>query len=380
MEEKRCIFALMKRYIITLLMCIPFITNAQNTMLAPKHYKVGVIFPFEEKTERAKKMIEFYQGFLMAADSVKKEGISLDIYTFSSGTKEAEIMEILGKPEISTLDILFGPVDEQQLPATISFCKLHNIKLVLPFTNGQSTIDNPHLYIPCPNNAVTTAEAAALIAKAYSDRNFIIMKSNNENSKGTIFTQTLSDMLVKKGNFAHILNIDGDESTFEAALKLSKDNFIVPDNTSIKTLNILISHLDAFKQKHPDYNISLLGHPEWQAYTSTLLNSFFAFDTYVYSPYYYNALATNTRTFEQAFTKNFGKPMAINFPRYAMMGFDLTYYFIHEILAGNTIRTKQHVPYQNLYKFTQDTDNGGYCNRFIQLIHYTKTKQIELIR
>ena len=111
-----------------------------------------------------------------AADSVKKEGISLDIYTYNSGTTEADIMEILGKPEIAQLDILFGPVDEQQLPATTQFCKEHNIKLVLPFVNEQSTIGNSHLYIACPTNDVNIREAASMITNTYSDKNFIILK------------------------------------------------------------------------------------------------------------------------------------------------------------------------------------------------------------
>ena len=70
--------------------------------------------------------------------------------------------------------------------------------------------------------------------------------------------------------------------------------------------------------------------------------------------------------------------MAVNYPRYAMMGFDLAIYFMHEMLTSNPI--SQQAPYQNMYKFVQDAENSGYSNRFIQLIHYTKTKQIELIR
>lgn len=446
---KSTIFALMKRLIIILIMCVPLIAEAQNTMSVlnrlhqvnkgetlygiAKHYnlteqdilsvnpeiskkkklkkgtyltipqastapqgevamneatnkrttsnlKIGVILPFVEKSERAKKMIEFYQGFLMAADSAKREGLSMDIYAYSSGTTEADIMEVLGKPEIAQLDILFGPVDEQQLPATINFCKRHNTKLVLPFINGQSTTGNAHLYIACPSNAVAIAEAAALITRAYADKNYIILKSNNENSKGSLFTQTLSDMLSNKGNNVHIVNINSDDFTYEAAMSQFKDNVIVPDNTSIKTLNSLISKLETFRQKHPDYKLSLLGYPEWQAYTNKLLNSFFSFDTYIYSHYYYNALSANTKSFEQTFAKNFGKPMAMNFPRYGMMGFDLALYFLHNYKANSPIWQSQQLPYQNMYKFVQEADNSGYTNRFMQLIHFTKTKQIELIR
>ena len=439
----------MKRLIITILMCIPFILDAQNTMLelnrlhqvvkgetlygiakkyniteqelraanpdipengkvkkgkyltipkpaaptqaeavtpevtkkqAPSIIKIGVILPFEEKSDRAKKMVEFYQGFLMAADSLKKEGLSLDIYAYSSGNTEAELMEVLMKPELSTLDIFFGPVDEQQLPAAINFCKLNNIKLVLPFTNDQTLTGRPHVYMSSPNYTVSTTEAAEMVSKAYANKNFIILKTNSPNSKGLFFTQKLTEMLARQGNNVRVLNIDGDDFAYESAMNQFKDNVIVPDNPSIKPLNILISKLDTFRQEHSNYNIALLGYPEWQTYTNTLLNSFFTFDTYIYSSYYYNALAPSTKAFEQAFTRNFNTAMAINYPRYAMMGFDLGYYFIHDIQANESATLSEHEPYQNMFRFVQDTVNSGFCNRFVQLIHFTKTKQIELIR
>lgn len=447
-QKKSIIFAVMKRLIITLLLCIPIILDAQNTMLelnrlhqvvkgetlygiakkyniteeelraanpdipengkikkgkyltipnptatqnaeavtpevtkqTPSVIKIGVVLPFEDKSERAKKMVEFYQGFLMAADSVKKEGLSLEIYAYSSGNTEAELMDVLMKPEISTLDIFFGPVDEQQLPAAINFCKLNNIKLVLPFTNGQTLSDNPHVYMASPSYAVGITEAASLVTKAYADKNFIILKSNNSNSKGQLFTQTLTDMLGQQGINVRVLNIDGDDFSYESAMNQFKDNFIVLDDPNMKSLNILISKLDSFKQNHANYNISLLGYPEWQTYTNTLLNSFFTFDTYIYSSYYYNALAPNTKDFEQSFTRNFKKAMTINYPRYAMMGFDLAYYFTHEIWDNDAAINIQHVPYQNMYRFVQEKENSGFSNHFMQLIHFTKSKQIELIR
>ena len=312
--------------------------------------KIGLILPFEEKTERAKKMVEFYQGFLMAADSVRKEGGDMDIFAYNSGLNESEIMDVLMKPEMATLDVLFGPVDEQQLPAAINFCKENKIRLVLPFTNGQSLAGNPHLYMASPSYDINSAEAVTLATRVLWDKNFIILKSNSANTKGSFFTQTLSETLKKQGKDVRVLNIDGDDLAYESAMNQFKDNVIVPDNVSIKTLNILLSQLDT------------------------------SYDTYIYSSYYYNALAPNTKSFEQAFTNNFSKVMMVCYPRYAMMGFDLAYYFLHEIRTNGATTTNRHEPYQNMYRFVKEGDNDGFCNRFIQLIHYKKNKQIELIK
>ena len=63
--------------------------------------KVGVLLPFSDKN-----MLEFYRGLLMAADSVRKNGVNLDIYTWDCGTTTEQIGRLL--PQISGLDVLFG--------------------------------------------------------------------------------------------------------------------------------------------------------------------------------------------------------------------------------------------------------------------------------
>ena len=126
---------------------------------------------------------------------------------------------------------------------------------MLPFDNGQSTAGNPNLYLATPRNSATIAEAAAFIAKTYADRIYVILKTGNEDSQGSIFTRTLSDMLSMKGNQTGVLNINSDDYTYEDAMNQFRENVIVPDNTSLKTLNILISKLNTFRQKHPQYNI-----------------------------------------------------------------------------------------------------------------------------
>lgn len=344
--------------------------------------RIGVLLPLEEKTERTKKVIEFYQGFLMAADSVRRQGLDMDIYTYNSGTTEAEIMDILMKPEMSSLDIIFGPVYEEQLPMTANFCRQHGIKLVLPFINSMNIIGNPNIYVVTPSNQITTTEAAALTVKVHADKNVIIIRSNDENTKGSLFTKTLSEMFMKKGNMPRIVNIDADDFTLETAMNQYKDNLILTDNNTIRTLNILVSKLNEFMRKHPAYNISLLGYPEWQSYTSTQLENFFRLDTYIYSAYFYNALSPETKAFEQSFMKNFGRAMINSQPRFAMMGFDLAYWFLHDLYTEfKGFDTQQRIiPYQNPFRFVQEADESGYNNRFVQLIHYTQTRQIETVK
>lgn len=75
--------------------------------------KAAVVLPFlpdgASKSESAK-MVEYYEGFLMAVDSLKRTGTSIDLYTYSTGPATSSLNSILGKSEMKDMDIIFGPL------------------------------------------------------------------------------------------------------------------------------------------------------------------------------------------------------------------------------------------------------------------------------
>ena len=142
----------------------------------------------------------------------------------------------------------------------------------------------------------------------------------------------------------------------------------MPDNTSIKTLNVFFAKLRNFQQNHIQYKISMIGYPEWQTYTGTLLKDFYTYDTYIYSSYYRNPLQERTSTFERNFMNNFKRPMIISYPRYGMMGFDMGYYFLRGLSRYGDFFEQcqgemQLQPVQHPFRFVGGSGDEGYTNR-----------------
>ena len=77
--------------------------------------RVGILLPLEEKTERATKLIEFYQGFLMAVDSVKSEGADVTVHTFHCGSTDEAMQNVLRNEVLANMDVIFGPADAAQI-------------------------------------------------------------------------------------------------------------------------------------------------------------------------------------------------------------------------------------------------------------------------
>ena len=350
-----------------------FIRTANHDM------KVGVLLPFSDA-----KMVEFYRGLLMAADSVRKAGANFEIFTWDCGTTSAQIEPLL--PKLGKLDVLFGPVSDTQIPAVAEVCKEQGTRLVLPFSSDLALQEYPLVYAATAPNQIVFDAAAKKLTSYFSDRRFVIVYGNNADTRGKMLSEMLKQSLIQRTTIApKVLELEGDEAAYISAFSMSQNNMVLLDDCSIRSLNILLARLKDFRQKHPEYRLSLIGYPEWQSETQRLLNDYFTFDTYILSPYYYNVLDSKNKRFQHTYEKFFRTPVAQNNPRLAAMGFDLGYYFLSGISSlGDTFEQMQgslhQEPFQNRFDFKRSTSGMSFYNHFVQFIHFTPDNKIELIR
>jgi len=340
--------------------------------------KVGVLLPFSDK-----KMVEFYRGFLMAADSMRHRGVNLDIHTWDCGTTTEQIEALL--PNLNELDVVFGPASATQIPAVADACKERGIRLVLPFWSGVLLQDNPRAYNATAPASVLYDAAVKKMMSYYPDKNYVIVHSGSPDDKGKFFTDALTQALAQRTVVPRTLEIEGNDFAYESAFNQFRDNVVVLDDSSVRSLNILLSHLKDFRKKHPQYKLSLVGFTEWQDETQTLLEDFFTSDTYIITPYYYNVLDDKVKRFQHAYEKNFRTTIIQRNPRYAALGFDIGAFFLSGISnLGDTFEQMQigiqQDPCQNWYRFSPVGDHPSMVNTFVQFLHFTPESKIEIIR
>lgn len=343
-----------------------------------RNLKVGVLLPFTDT-----KMVEFYRGFLMAADSARKSGVNLDIYTWDCGSSVSQMEDLL--PKLTELDIIFGPASTYQIPLVAELCRELGIRLVLPFNNGLTLQEYPLVYNASASNAVLYDVATNDLMGNYADKNYVVVRSDTPDNNGKMLCESLTQKLGRQNIPPRILELEGDDFAYETAFNQFRTNVILMDDSSIRSLNILLARLKDFHQKHPNYHLSLVGFPEWQDETGRLLADFFTFDTYLISPYYYNVLDSRTKYFQRSYERNFRAMIAQGNPRYAPYGFDLAFYFLQGLSSmGDTFERMQgnllQEPYQNRFRFERESSGMSFSNRFVQFIHYTTENKIELIR
>ena len=350
------------------------------------HLNVGVILPLKSGGDKGQKMMEFYRGLLMAADSVKQQGCSVDIYTYHSGTTEAEMQSILAHPEMRQMDMIFGPLEPAQAASLNRFSKQHGIRLITPFSTTNSySQDNPYAYLASISSEAARQVASDKILGLFPRHNFIILNTNSADGRGSQFTSELRAGLSARGKHMQNLNINADEDAFLTTLSRTQTNLIVPDASSLSVTNQMVQRLQAFKREHPECKIAILGYPEWPTYVSKLRNAFHDLDTYAYTTFYRDPNAARIHQFEKNYATNFNQEMARTFPRYGLFGFDLAYFFMNGVsrLGDYFDEKQQSLNYrtlQNSFSFEQANGDSPHVNLQIILIHYTPEQKVEIIK
>ena len=114
--------------------------------------KVALMLPFSKETAGSKReaqsrIVEFYEGFLIAADSLKRQNVSMDIYAYDTKGTKAGTTKILANGVMKDMDLIIGPVNPGSITSVADFAQQHNIRLIVPFAPKVDEVFNsPLLY------------------------------------------------------------------------------------------------------------------------------------------------------------------------------------------------------------------------------------------
>ncbi len=344
--------------------------------------KTAVILPFAADG----RMVEYYEGFLLAVDSLKKRGTSLDIYTYDSGTTNASLDRILRKDEMKKMDIIIGPANAEQIKPLTDFAERHKIRIVIPFTSKDNEVfHNPYVFQINTPQSYLYSEVYEHFIRKFDRANVIFLNANDTDKDKSIFINGLKSEL--KENQIKYTELKGDHIVAEsmlASIDSTKSNVFIPLSGSNIALIKLLPPLLLLTKEHPTYRIHLFGYPEWQTYTKDYLSDFYELDTYFYSSFYTNNLFPEAINFSSSFRRWYGKEMANTYPKYGMLGFDTAYYLLYGLSRyGNKVEDylgKYSVtPIQTGFKFERVNTWGGFINKKVFFVHFSKSGELTKI-
>ena len=345
--------------------------------------KTAIILPFLDVSKNeAARMVEYYEGFLMAVDSLKRNGVSIDLYTYNSGPENASLNGILSRKEMKEMDIIFGPLHQQHIRPLADFAQKNDIRLVIPFTSKDNSVfRNPSIYQINTPQSYLYSEVYDHFVRQFPNANVIFIEASTGAKDKAEFIKGLKDELKNRSIPTKSLKEDATAESMKAVLRNDRENIFIPTSGNNVTLIKILPQLTLLVRDNPDSTIHLFGYPEWQTYTKDHLEAFFELDTYFYSSFYTNNLLPAAINFTRNYRRWYGKDMDERYPKYGMLGFDTGYFFLKGLSKyGSELEKNMHrmdlVPIQTGFKFQRVNNWGGLINKKVFFVRFTKNYEL----
>lgn len=363
---------------------IPVVTA--TTVGSGKHsgpVKLGVLLPLHDLNGDGQRMVEYYRGVLMACDSLKKVGISVDVHAWNLPAN-GDVNTVLRHETLASCDLIIGPLYSKYMEALSDFTNRHDILLVIPFSiNAPQLYNNKHIFqVYQPSNTLmeTTAKRCAVWFKDY---HFVIVDCQDANSTKGPFTSTLRRQLEVDGIRCNVTSLQSSFENFSRAFLDNVPNMVVLNSSSASHLLQAFTLLKKVTESRPRLEIAMFGYSEWMAQAVQQKQNFHRFNVYIPSTFFTNESSPIMKQLERKYRSTFNQSMQSSLPRFGVTGFDHALFFLRGVHqygksfdgAANHIN---YVPVQTPLRFER-IGSGGFQNRSYLFVHYKTDGTIETL-
>lgn len=345
-------------------------------------YKVALLIPFMlEETDsivianpaslklpdeyKSFDFIQFYEGALLAIDSLSRAGMNLKVLVFDvdAGDHVSKTRRILSNPEMAGIDLIIGPFFVRSFELVAEFAASHSIPIINPLSQRSEILsDNPYVFKVQPSPWSQYNETARYIAEAYSGANVLILRRNQDENSS--MAASLKSALEKHGNGTISIKEAIYSQTFDAGLF---NNMVVGKKNIVMVLTSDKALLPALMRKMNDsrgkYDITIFGLPEWENLeidSHYLLN----LNTHLYNGWFVDYSHKSVWNFVSSFTEKYKTDPELE--QLAFLGYDISLFFIGNLYNYGRDFSKcldkiDHKGLSTSFSFWK-TESGGYEN------------------
>lgn len=327
--------------------------------------------------------IHFYEGFLLALDSLEKQGLNAEVFVYDTKGSPEVMKKLIAKPKFKTFDLIFGPFMDELVPIVATAAKPHSINVISPVSyEMKQVIGNPHLIKLFPPVNYQINRIVDFVANEYKLSNIVFVYSSaNEQAQ---LNSIIQKMLARKFGIQDSLypwkTVDYDKEGYAKVkeyLKADKNNLVFCLHKGEARINRFVTRLNGLRE---DFDITVLGSNEWETYRSIeslYLNNlkYISFTDYLVE---YDDV--RVKSFVRKFTSEYK-----TWPhKAAFKGFDVGYFFLtalhnYGINFQYCMDNMDVFPMHNGFDFKQ-WETNAWQNSSLNIYQYQDYKRVNLVR
>lgn len=356
-------------------------SSVDLTTNAKSNINIAVILPFKIKSPNNQSIIysDYYKGILLSLDSLKNEGLNANVYTFDTNGEVETLNNILKRPEMKNIDIIFGSDKNEEISILGNFAKQNKTYLVNSFSVKNREFENNKYIIQghIPSSFFFSATSNNLI-KLTIDKEVVFLIDNNEPNDKQEFVDAvatgikLSGREYKKFSFNEVADFE----ILLEALTEDKDIIFIASSSSRSGVAKSAAIASRIKESKPNIAVSLFGYPEWQTYIKDYLDTFHSLNTTIFTRFYTEPVKSNWKDFNRDFNYWFGDEKSSMIPAPHILGFDTGIYLIGGMLRHGTnfeqyLETISSQSLQTDFSFERFSDESGFVNKNLYFVTFT---------
>jgi ABC-type branched-subunit amino acid transport system substrate-binding protein/predicted negative regulator of RcsB-dependent stress response len=291
-------------------------------------YRVAALMPFQlnqdlgQSARKNQFATDLYAGMKMAQDSLKSQGITINLYAYDAGTDTTVVKGILNSPDLKQMDLVIGPVYKSSAKIAARFAAENNVNLINPLSQDMDVAgDNPNVFLFESSLATQAQQAATYAYNTFSPKTAVILYEDTKDDAA--FGQHYREQFLKLGGkVVAYKKVNSRQNTATAAifkdLNLENVGHIAVFSDQMPAAVNTVSTLQARAATLP-----LMTYEKWLGIGQITLRQLDDLEIYFVSPKYVDQLGSAVRHFRKRYAARYNMPPS----QYAYAGFEMMYYF-----------------------------------------------------
>lgn len=312
-------------------------------------YSVAALFPFvlpkldPSPTKKPNQFVlDFYLGMNLAIDTLKKQGIKIQLLAYDTERTKDKLKLLLASEELQQVDLLIGPMLREDNVSLQEFSRKYNVKMVNPLANDSDLIkDNPQAFLFQPSYETLGAKSAAYLASDAVNRKKKCIVFYGSSVRDSVLAWSFITsaqakgirILLKQEVFKEELNkitqvlaspTEYDEWKAPVQFTIPKDSlgaiFVASEDPLMYTK--VVSAVETRKD-----NTLIIGSENWIDQSTIEMAKFQHMNFVFYAPNFVSSNSEHYASFTQAFINKHGRAPSGLTLNYARIGYELMMVF-----------------------------------------------------
>lgn len=304
-----------------LLTVVSLLAGQQVCAQSLRTAKVSVVLPFQNEGGSNDRYLEFYRGYLLAADALKAIGYNIQITAVREPADNTDMSTTL-QSAMEGADMLIGPVHRSHLLQAAKLADSRQTILLSPFAQyiPQELANNTHCVFNLQESSQLEEQYATILTSVLGKCTLLYISAQHPTH--ALQVNNLAAALVKRGCKLKRVPPTTPLTDLDNFLSAKNNNLILTDSDSPEHLQPFTKLMAEYATAHPKYSISMALYPQTDIATEQAVPQCNGLDIYLPTLSYQPSNDALVAQITAAYQKWFHCSPLNEIPAYAIRGYE----------------------------------------------------------